>query len=315
VSLSVDVVIPTRNGWGFTERCLADLRAQTAAHAVTVVDNASEDHTPQRVREMFAEVRLVETGGNLGFSAACNRGASGGGGDVVVLLNNDVELPPDFLERLVRPLEENDRVGSVACVLTRPGAATLDSVGLTADRTLTGFARLRGRPVSDARSATPVLTGPSGAAGAYRRTAWEQVGGLDEGVLFYGEDLDLALRIRTAGWDAVLASEAVAVHIGSASMGHRSTWQRYQGGFARGYFLRRYRVLRSRAAVRTLATEGIVIVGDAFLSRDLMALRGRVAGWRAAKGAAARRMPPDDAIDATIDFSESLQLRRIAYAG
>jgi N-acetylglucosaminyl-diphospho-decaprenol L-rhamnosyltransferase len=314
MSLSIDVVVPTRDRWELTERCLKHLQEQTASHTVIVADNASADGTPARIRDLFEDVRLVETGGNLGFSAACNRGAAAGSGDVVVLLNNDVEVRPDFLERLVRPLESDPRVGLVAALLVRPGEQTIDCVGLTADPTLAGFARLRGRPASEASASCPVLSGPSGAGGAYRRASWEEVEGLDEGVLFYGEDLDLALRIRSAGWATALAPDAVGVHLGSASTGHRSTWQRYQGGFARGYFLRRYRVLQTRVAARAILTEGIVVAGDAVLSRDLAALRGRLAGWHAAKGVAARRRPPEDAIDAAIGFSESLHLRRVAYA-
>ncbi len=64
---------------------------------------------------------MVELGANLGFSAACNRGVRSGGGDVVVLLNNDVFCPPDFIERLVAPLEDDDALGSVAALLVEPG--------------------------------------------------------------------------------------------------------------------------------------------------------------------------------------------------
>ena len=97
-------------------------------------------------------------------------------------------------------------------------------------------------------------------------------------------------------------------------MGVRSAWQRHQGGFARGYFLRRYSVLRSRVAARTLATEAIVVVGDALVfSHDLAALRGRIAGWRAAGGRPRNVPPPQDAVDRTITFWDSLRLRLGVY--
>ena len=311
---SIDVVIPTRDRWELTERCLRHLRRQTVPHSVTVVDNGSSDGTPDKVHSVAPEARVIALGTSLGFAGACNRGAAAGDGENIVLLNNDVEARPDFLERLVRPLADDARVGSAAALLVQPGEVTIDSMGITVDRTLSGFPRLRRRPVSDAASPTPVLAGPTGGAGAYRRKAWEQVGGLDEGVFFYGEDVDLALRLRAAGWHAVAVPDAVAVHLGSATASHRSAWQRYQGGFARGYFLRRYRVLRSAAAVRALVTESIVVAGDAYLSRDLSALRGRVAGWRAAAGLHPAIWPPRDAIDTTISFRDSLELRRVVYA-
>jgi GT2 family glycosyltransferase len=312
VSLSIDVVIPTYNGWELTQRCLHHLGRQTAPHTLIVADDGSTDGTPEAVRRGFPAARMVETGANLGFSVACNRGAAAGNGDVIVLLNNDVECRPDFLERLVAPLNGDAEVGSVGAVLLQPVNDVVDSVGLTADRTLAGFPRHHGRPIAEAGEPSPVLTGPSGGAGAYRRAAWDEVGGLDEGVSFYLEDLDLALRLRSAGWKPALALHAVALHRGGASIGPRSARQRRQAGFSRAYFLRRYGLLRSTAAARVLLTEAVVVTADGLLERDLEALRGRLAGWRAAAYRPRRPAPPPEAIDRSIGLRESLRLRRSA---
>jgi N-acetylglucosaminyl-diphospho-decaprenol L-rhamnosyltransferase len=310
---SIDVVVPVFNRWELTQRCLAMLQRQTVAHGVVVVDNGSSDGTSERVRGNFPEARVVSFAENRGFPAACNRGASAGAAEVVVLLNNDVEPPPTFLERLVAPLDD-ERVGSVAALLLEPGEQRIESFGLAVDPTLAGYPRLRGEPVGAAQTRSPILIGPSGAGGAYRRAAWEQVGGLDEGVFAYAEDVDLALRLWAAGWDTAAAGDAVAVHVGSASAVTRSSWQRYQGGFARGYFLRRYGVLRGRHALRALTTEALVVGGDAVVfSHDLTALRGRVAGWRAA-AAGARVTPPPHAIDSRITFAKSVALRLGVYS-
>ncbi len=131
---------------------------------------------------------------------------------------------------------------------------------------------------------------------------------------FYGEDIDLALRIAASGWAAVAVPEAVAVHLGSATAGPRSSWQRYEGGFARGYFLRRYGTLRTRASLRAGLTEAVVMCGDVAISHDLSATRGRLAGWRAAQGAGRREPPPTRAVDRSIGFLESLRMRRGVYA-
>jgi hypothetical protein len=116
--------------------------------------------------------------------------------------------------------------------------------------------------LAEAAVAQTTLAGPTGAAGAYRRRAWNDVGGLDEGVVLYAEDVDLALQLRASGWSTTTAPDAVAIHIGSAVATRRSAWQRYQGGFSRGYFLRRYRSLGARARARALVTEFIVVVAD-----------------------------------------------------
>jgi len=312
--VNVDVVIPVFNRWDLTKQVLGDLQRQTIPHTAFLCDNGSTDDTSTRVRTEFPEVRLLELGTNLGFPAACNRGARAGDGDVIVLLNNDVECPPEFLERLVAPLRESESAGSVSALLLEPGEHRIESFGLAVDSTVAGYPRLRGEDRTAAQPHTPVLIGPSGAAGAYRRAAWEDVGGLDDGVFAYAEDVDLALRLRAAGWEALVAADAIAVHLGSASAVARSAWQRYEGGFARGYFLRRYGVLRGRAALRALATELLVVAGDAAVySHDLAALRGRFAGWRAARGRP-RVTLADGVVDRDITFLKSVQLRRGVYS-
>jgi GT2 family glycosyltransferase len=312
--LSADVIVPVHNGWELTKTCLQLLLAQTTPHTVIVCDNGSTDGTPQRVRATFPKTRVLELGANLGFTVACNRGVAAGSSEVAVLLNNDVECPQDFLERLVMPFGDDPRLGSAAALLLMPGEQHIESFGLAVDPTLAGYPRLRGAHAREAQSNSPVLVGPSGAAGAYRRKSWDDVGGLDEGVRFYGEDVDLALRLRVAGWSTTAVPSAVAVHVGSASAAHRSAWQRYQGGFARGYFLRRYGVLRGRFAPRAATTEALVVLGDAIVfSHDLAALRGRIAGWRAAGGKPRVARPPQDAIDRRITFLRSLGLRVGVY--
>jgi GT2 family glycosyltransferase len=259
-------------------------------------------------------VTVVELGCNHGYTRAVNRGVGAGEGEYVVLLNNDVRLRPDFLERLVAPLEDDPEVGSVAAVMLMPGEETIDSVGVTADATLAGYARLQGRPVADARLPAPVLTGPEGTAGAYRRSAWEQVGGLDEKIVAYTEILDLALRLHAAGWSTSSAQDARGMHLGSSTYGKRSAGQRRLAGFSRGYLLRRYGVLRGRSGARALLTEAVVVAADAAICRDAQALRGRVEGWRAGAGMPRHPRPPSDAIDPTITLWKSLQLRREAIA-
>jgi GT2 family glycosyltransferase len=310
---SIDVVIVARDRYELTESCLRHLAAQTVAHQAVLVDNGSGDGTATRVREAYPQVAIVAFDEGRGFAEACNRGADAGDGEIVVLLNNDVDCEPDFLERLTAPFAADPVLGSVASLMLAPGGQAIDSVGLVADRTLAGFPRLHGQAATDAFSPRPVLTGPAGAGGAYRRTAWTAVGGMDEGIFAYMEDLDIALRLRGAGWGTVAAVDARGIHLGSASHGHRSASQRRHGGFARGYLLRRYGLLRGYGSPRTLTTEAIVVLGDLVISRDLAALRGRVAGWRSAAGASLRAMPPADAIDSAITFRRSLALRRGVY--
>jgi GT2 family glycosyltransferase len=328
----IDVVVPVYERYELTRSCLQHLARQSAPHRVIAVDDGSRDGSVEHLRREWPRVTVLELGSNGGYTSAVNHGVGAGEGQYVVLLNNDVQLRPDCLERLVAPLQRDPRVGSVASLMLAPGERAIDSFGVSADATLAGFARMQGlAPMPSPALATtngvhthdptdtndpaptpdsPVLTGPEGTAGAYRRTAWEQVGGLDEGIAAYMEILDLALRLQSAGWRTAQAPDAVGVHLGSASYGQRSPTQRRLAGFSRGYLLRRYGVLRGPSAPRALLTEALVVGGDAALCRDLEALRGRLAGWRAARGRERRPWPPAEAIDQSISLRKSLALRR-----
>jgi N-acetylglucosaminyl-diphospho-decaprenol L-rhamnosyltransferase len=310
---SIDVVILAYNRYQLTESCLRHLREQTLAHHVIVVDNGSTDDTRARVRAEWPAVQLELIDDNRGFPEACNRGVAAGSAEVVVLINNDVNCRPDFLERLVAPLRD-PTVGSVASLMLQPGGERIDCMGLAADAILAGFPRLQGLPAAQAHDEQPSLATAAGTAAAYRRSAWEQVGGLDETIVAYLEDFDLGLRLRAAGWRLVAEPGAVGVHLGSATHGFRSLWQRLQAGFGRGYVIRRYGLLRGRTAPRALATEAVVVLGDLLLSRDLAALQGRLAGWRAGHSRPRLALPPEECIDRGIGFFDSLAMRRGVYA-
>ncbi len=314
VAPTIDVVVPVHGRYALTDRCLRHLAGQTIAHRVIVVDDGSPDDTVARLQRDWPGATIVELGANHGYTGAVNRGVAAGEGEVVVLLNNDVELRDDCLERLIAPLRGDARTGSVASLMLEPGEQTIDSVGVTVDVTLAAFARLQGMSAARADDREPVLAGPEGTTGAYRRTAWEQVGGFDETIRAYMEVVDLALRLRTAGWRAACAPDAVGVHLGSGTYGRRTVDQRRLSGFSRGYLLRRYGVLRTRAAPRALLTEAIVAAVDAALQRDLAAPRGRLEGWRAARGRGRHPWPPSEALDAGISLRASLALRRGSYA-
>ncbi len=310
----IDVVIPSWNRFELLERCLTTLSHQTAAHTAIVVDNGSTDGTPALVAERFPDARLVALAENAGFAPAVNRGIDAGSAPYVVLINNDVELDPTFLARIVEPLRHDQRLGSVAGLLLVPGRETIDSYGIEVDPTLAAFNRFAGAPYRPDSLHERGLAGPSGGAAAYRRIALEQVGGLDEALFAYMEDVDLDLRLRTAGWLTTGARDAVGVHLGSASFGQRSRWQVEVSGASRAYLLRKYAVLSSgfATAARTLAVELAVVVADAASAHDMAALRGRLHGWR--RGTSRRSPIPAASLNADIGLLESIR-RRAAVLG
>lgn len=309
---AIDIVVPVHGGWPHVEACLTALEEQTVPVHVIVIDDRSPDDTLQRIRERFASFTILANEKNLGFAATCNRGIRAGFGDLVVLLNSDVVALPDMAANLRdRFAAAPARTGSVAPILLAPDGS-VDSFGITADVTLAGFVRYHGASVDRADAMTPPLLGPYGAAAAYRRAALDEVGVLDENIFMYGEELELAYRLRAAGWDAATLPTVVGTHIGGASAGRESARQRYLSGFGRAYVLRVYRVLRTRRALRAVATEAVVVGVRLLARRDLASLRGRLAGWRAARHVP-RRAIPTVGIDTSIGIRRSFRMRTAAY--
>ena len=272
--MEVDVVIPSWNKAELLASCLDHLARQTIPHRVIVADNGSQDGTVAMVRERFPDVKLVELNENVGFGRAVNRAAAAGDGEAIVVLNNDVNPEPPFLAELVAPLAGDDGVGMVSGVLLDPATGLIDAAGVEVDGGLAGYAYMGGLDASELRSPSPGLLGPCGGAAAYRRRAFESLGGFDERIFVYSEDLELALRMRADGWRCELAPGARGMHLGSATLGARSVAQVRLAAWSRGYVLGRYRV-----GLSWLLMEIGVTMVDLLVLRSAAPLE-RVRGWR-----------------------------------
>lgn len=303
------VYIPHFNGAGRLSRTLESLRGQTRPVDVVVVDNGSSDDSAALVRERFPEASLLELGRNLGFGPAIDRAVRERPADPVILVNNDVECEPRFVEAMLDALDGGAQM--VAGVLLQEAAPDrIDSAGVVADRTLMGFDYLHGEPWEAAREAAAPL-GPTGGAALYRRAAFEAAGGFDERIFLYYEDLDLALRMSGAGARCRLAPEARGLHAYSASLGARSGEKFAHTGWSRGYMLRRYGVMaRPRDAMRVLAVEGAICAGQLLMDRTTRGIGGRLRGWRAAAGLGSRDRNGVELLDISLPQALSLRRRR-----
>ncbi|MBK5233914.1 MAG: glycosyltransferase family 2 protein [Thermoleophilia bacterium] len=284
--------IPTLDGRDRLRSALESLRGQTAPCEVVVVDNGSSDGSQAMVKADFPEYMLIELGQNLGFGRALNEAISDAGEGPILLMNNDVVLEPEFVAEILATAEAT-RAEMVASVLLRADTPGLiDSAGIVADdETLMAFDFLEGQPVAAADQAEAPL-GPSGGAALYDRGAFESVGGFDQQIFAYYEDLDLALRMRVAGATCALSSRARGVHARSTTLGSRSPQKYGITGWSRGYLIRRYGVMRSfSGCARTVFFEGFVCAGQLVLERTAAGIRGRLRGWRAARRMETRQLP------------------------
>ncbi|HUB77067.1 MAG TPA: glycosyltransferase [Solirubrobacteraceae bacterium] len=223
----VSVVIPNWNGARWLPGCLRALAAQTLVPAqVIVVDNGSRDGSLEYLRAEHPEVELLALGANTGFAGAANRGIERAAQPFVALLNTDVEPAADWLQRMAGALASDPAAASVACKmlsLAEPGIVYDAGDVLRRD----GACEQRGRFLpDDGRWDEPgEVFGACAGAAVYRREAVLAAGGFDERYFAYLEDVDLALRLRLAGWGCRY-EPAVALHAGEGSSsalagGHR----------------------------------------------------------------------------------------------
>jgi GT2 family glycosyltransferase len=213
---TVSIVIPNWNGAEWLPGLLASLQRQTRRPGETiVVDNGSLDGSLELLRAA-AGVTVIALDRNTGFAYAANRGITAASGELVALLNADIVLEPEWLERMQTAIAAPG-VASVACKmmsLRHPGEIYDAGDVLRRD----GACEQRGRFESDdGRFDEPgEVFGACAGAALYRRRAVLEVGGFDRRYFAYLEDVDLALRLRMAGWTCRY-EPVVAHHAGESA--------------------------------------------------------------------------------------------------
>jgi GT2 family glycosyltransferase len=210
----VSIVIPNWNGAEHLPTCLDALREQTYPKVeVILADNASTDGSLEMARERYPEVRIVALEENRGFTGACNAGIEAAQGALIVLLNNDTETAPGWLEAVVDAFDRHPEAGMVASkMLLFDQRDTLHTAGDI--YRLDGIPGNRGVWQRDngTYSREEYVFSACGGSAAYRRTMLDEIGTLDDDFFFSCEDMDLAWRAQLAGWRCVYTPDAVVYH-------------------------------------------------------------------------------------------------------
>jgi len=218
------IVIPTYNGKHLLDTCLASIarhRPEALSIEVIVADDASTDGTVNWLSVVHPDVRFVRLERNGGFCVAANAGIAAARGSVIQLLNNDTEVQLGWVEAGMSPFSD-PTVGSVApLVLVRSAPDRVDSAG--DQYALVGWPSKRGhgQPTEHWANRPPDrIFGASGSSAFYRATALRQVGGFDPSFGSYYEDVDLAFRLRWAGYECVFEPRCRILHDLSATYDH-----------------------------------------------------------------------------------------------
>ena len=212
------LIISTWNGRRLLETCLPNvLRAVQQSggdHEVIVVDDASTDDTVEFVRREFPAVRLLALARNLRFAGANNAAARLARGEVLVFLNNDMLVAPDFLNPLLRHFGDPDVFAVTARIhmaARRVGGHEVSETGLVRGRFEEGSFVLRHEQPMSQAPARVIYAG--GGSSAWRRDRFLALGGFDRLFRpFYFEDLDVSYRAQKLGWSVLFEPRSLLEH-------------------------------------------------------------------------------------------------------
>jgi N-acetylglucosaminyl-diphospho-decaprenol L-rhamnosyltransferase len=232
VNSNVGVVAVTYSPGESLEAFLSSLsKASTADLDIVLADNGSTDGIPEQASERSG-IRLVHTGGNLGYGRAANVGVAETSTEWVVIANPDIVWTPGSLDALLAAADRWPRAGALGPLIRTaegevyPSARALPSLGRGIGHALFGwwwpsnpwtaaYRQDRAEPIE--RTAGWL----SGSCLLLRRAAFESVHGFDPAYFMYFEDVDLGDRLVRAGWLNVYVPSAEVLHVGSHATAQR----------------------------------------------------------------------------------------------
>jgi GT2 family glycosyltransferase len=242
----VYIIILAWNRKDYTLACLDSLQEVTYPNfQAVVVDNGSQDDTVSVVRDRHPWVHVIENKMNLGFTGGNINGAQYAyehGADYIMLLNNDVVVAADFLDRLIEVAESDERIGAVGPLIyffdppdmVWSAGGNMRLLGLH-NEMLFIYKKNGGIPEL---VKSDMITG---AALCTKRKIINRVGFLDNVYFCYNEDLDFCYRIRKAGYQILTVKQAKIWHKVSASTGgFINPVNQYLMARGRSIFIRKY---------------------------------------------------------------------------
>jgi GT2 family glycosyltransferase/glycosyltransferase involved in cell wall biosynthesis len=239
-SAAASVVIPNWNGKDLLEKYLpsvVEALAGNPANEIVVVDNGSTDGSAEFVRSAFPQVNLLALPENLGFGGGSNAGVRAARNDVVVLLNNDMRVAPDFLAPLLAGFDGAE-VFAVSCqIFFSDPRRVREETGLTQGWWQDGGLRVRHRIDPEVDDLYPCFYGGGGSC-AFDRAKFLELGGFDPLFEpFYLEDTDLGFLAWKRGWKALYQPRSVVYHEHRGSIGRRFSEEKIQAVLRKNYLL------------------------------------------------------------------------------
>jgi len=209
-TIEISIIIVSYNTLDRIGVCLESIRAdQDCGKEVFVIDNASTDGSVDLLRRNYPWVHLIANKENRGFAAANNQVLPRCQGRYIFFLNPDTKVEPGSLRKFISFMEANPHIGLAGSKVIYPDGSWQESVSYRYPGQ-----RYATHELSDLKGSIACVLGASMIA---RAEIVRQAGGFDEDFFLYGEDQDLCLRIRKAGYEIGYCDAAVVVHLGGQS--------------------------------------------------------------------------------------------------
>lgn len=237
----VSIVTVNYNGVKVTSEFLNSIQQITySSIEVIVVDNASAEN-PDVLKERYPWITLIKSPVNTGFAGGNNIGFRAAKGKYFLMLNNDTEVAPGFLEPLVKKMEEHANIGVVSSkVIFFNSDNILQYAGAGSIHPITGRGGFIGTNEKDFFQYQSAETGHAhGAAMMVKREVIEKIGLMAELYFLYYEELDFCERIKNAGYSIWYIAESVVFHKESMTVGRENPLKVYYMTRNRMLFLRR----------------------------------------------------------------------------
>ena len=210
----VSVIVVNFNGMSHLEACLSSILNQTYQNLEGIlVDNGSTDGSLDYARRRFPNLLIVENKENLGYPGGINRGAAIASGEYIAPINFDTEVDQNWLASMVAFMDKNPLVGAVTPkTLLYHDKTKIGTLGLNIHITGLGFARGLGQANSESPHKPLRVAGVSGCSFIIRRDILEQMGGLNEDIFMYYDDVDLSWTVNVMGYDIYCLPESIVYH-------------------------------------------------------------------------------------------------------
>lgn len=248
----VSVVIVNYNGGSVILECLNSLQnyIKEITYEIIVVDNSSQDESPEKIDNYFPNVTLLRQSRNFGFGTANNIGIAKSSGKFIWLLNSDIYLTSNVLPFLVNRLESDSKIGILGPrLVNRDGSFQLSvskEISILGEfQTLQQVKRYRNLSTRPLLAQSYMYEKPVdiiiGAAMFMRRDVFDQAGGFDENFFMYFEESDLCKRTRNLGYTILYTPQVELIHIGGYSVSKASGHMAQEYRRSQRYYYHKHR--------------------------------------------------------------------------